>query len=345
MKNKLLITGTYLENYPRNQTLIKCLNEKYDCILKPVSGRWCNFIIIYHILSHSTKQILFLWPIQKSWLAIILARLLNKRIIVDFFWSSYEGYILDRRLAHPKSLKAFWYKKLDKTLYLFCHNAIFDTNGRLQIFMQEHAIKQTDKALILPVIPDLSTIDKIPRAKRLTNNKQILFYGYFIPLQGVQFIVETARLLEDDPSFEFFLIGQGQMRHEIENLINKYNLKNIILLDFMPYSELIANIKASDICLGIFGNTQKASSVIPNKIIDYLACKKPVITGYNQDLGQYFEHEKEIYYCKMADPKSLRDALLTLSDNSILSSNLAILGRKKIEQTHTCSTLIKKFTF
>jgi len=345
MKNKLLITGSYLEDYPRNQTLIKCLNEKYNCILKPVAGRWNNFKIIYHILRYPIKQILFLWPIQKNWPAIVVARLLNKNIIADFFWSSYEGYILDRNLAHPKSFKAFWYRKLDELLYLFCHHAIFDTDGRLQAFSLVHGLKQANKALIWPVIPSLETIDSIPRAKRLTDKKQILFYGHFIPLQGIEFIIETARLFADDSRYLFFLIGHGQTRHEIETLINEYSLKNVVLLDAMPYTELIANIKASDICLGIFGKTEKANAVIPNKILDYLTCQKPVITGYNPELGRYFKHEKEIYYCKMANPISLRDALIRLSSDSILSETIAIQGRKKIEQTHTCGSLLKKFTF
>ena len=47
----------------------------------------------------------------------------------------------------------------------------------------------------------------------------------------------------------------------------------------LPAAELRSHTLAADVCLGVFGRSEKAGRVVPNKVFDALACGRPVVTA------------------------------------------------------------------
>jgi glycosyltransferase involved in cell wall biosynthesis len=106
---------------------------------------------------------------------------------------------------------------------------------------------------------------------------QVLFYGQFIPLHGIETIIEAARLLHDAP-VRWTLIGRGQVAPRIRAMLAEQPLPNLQWLDWVAYDDLAAWIEKSDVCLGIFGVSGKAASVIPNKVFQVVAAGCPLVT-------------------------------------------------------------------
>lgn len=116
---------------------------------------------------------------------------------------------------------------------------------------------------------------------KLTSNYKsfvsVLFYGQFIPLHGVDTIIKAAQLLENE-CVQWVIIGKGQEESRIRRLIDLHPLENLIWIPWVPYHELVNCILRADVCLGIFGDSEKASRVIPNKVFQIIAMGKPLIT-------------------------------------------------------------------
>jgi glycosyltransferase involved in cell wall biosynthesis len=49
-------------------------------------------------------------------------------------------------------------------------------------------------------------------------------------------------------------------------------------MDWVDYASLRREIASADVCLGIFGISDKAASVIPNKVFQVIAAGRPLIT-------------------------------------------------------------------
>ena len=47
-------------------------------------------------------------------------------------------------------------------------------------------------------------------------------------------------------------------------------------VDWVDYADLVSWISRADLCLGIFGTSEKAASVIPNKVYQVVAAGRPV---------------------------------------------------------------------
>jgi glycosyltransferase involved in cell wall biosynthesis len=93
----------------------------------------------------------------------------------------------------------------------------------------------------------------------------------------VQTIIQAARQLRDEP-IEWLLIGRGQDAARIRAMLDDVPLPRLQWLDWIDYEQLPATIHDADVCLGIFGMSDKAASVIPNKAFQALAAGRPVVS-------------------------------------------------------------------
>ena len=72
------------------------------------------------------------------------------------------------------------------------------------------------------------------------------------------------------------MLGAGPDLHKCKVLAK--DCPNILFEEKIEYTKLALRIKEADLLLGIFGNSNKAGNVIPNKVFQSLATGKTVIT-------------------------------------------------------------------
>ncbi len=110
---------------------------------------------------------------------------------------------------------------------------------------------------------------------------RVLYHGAYLPLHGMEYIVEAARMTEGR-GIHWDLLGWGAYKAPTEALAK--GISNITFLDKVPYVDVPKVIYTADVVLGVFGTTEKASRVIGNKIFEAMGCARPVInefcTGY-----------------------------------------------------------------
>jgi len=136
------------------------------------------------------------------------------------------------------------------------------------------------------------------------------------------------------------------MYKKIIELASKLNIKNINFINPVPYEKLKDYLNEADICLGIFGNTEKAQRVIPNKIYEALAAGKPIITAKSLAAEELFKNYKNILFCNSADFKDLAKKILELKNNQLLRKQIAQNGyqlfKEKLTPQKIAEDLLKK---
>ena len=172
---------------------------------------------------------------------------------------------------------------------------------------------------------------------------QCLYYGTYIPNHGVQYIVEAARLLADQPSIQFKLIGTGPDKKQIEALVRQYGLNSVQFYDWMSKNDLIQAIGRADLVLGTFGTTPQALMTMQNKIFEGLAMAKPVINGDLPQMRKTLIHGENIYLCERESPRAIADAILTLYHNDQLRQQIAQNGYAFYQENFSFDKLGAKF--
>lgn len=322
--------GIYDPGYSRNRVLMRGFKENGVAIIEcnsrtPGVKKYLELIRKFlKIKKENNLDAVFVaFPGQEI---MFLARLLTRKpIIFDAFTSHYEGYILDRTKYSKNSFRAKYYKFLDRYSCKLANLCLLDTEAHIDFFVNEFKLPR-NKFLRVFVGTDNNTFS--PDRKEKNNEKLLIhFHGHFIPLQGAEYIIRAAHILKNEDA-NFQIIGRGQEYLKVRNLAEKLGLKNINWISNVPYEKLPGYINRADICLGIFGDNQKARAVIPNKAFEAVACAKPLITADTLAISEAFEHGKNCWLVPAGDPKALAEAIVYLRDNHDMREKIASGGYK-----------------
>ncbi len=346
---KICYFGDYDPDYSRNKVIIKGLQQNgVELVLcrSEIRGRSLVKLIELYRKHNKIKgeYDLMIVGYSDSRMMVPLAKIISsKKIVWDAFYSLYDSWVMDRALVREKSLKAKYYWLLDWLSCKLSDNVLLDTDEHIKYFVKTFKIDQNRFIKVLVA----STADKIMMDQGPKKNKKfkIFFYGKYIPLQGIEYIIRAAKILENKADLEFDILGSGQEFKNIKKISKELQIKNINFINRVSYRELIGKMRRADICLGIFGKTDKAKRVIPNKIYDAIALGKPVITSNTPAIKELFEDKKDILLCNIADGKDLALKILELKNNFQLREKIAInsynLFKKECQPKIVAKRLIK----
>jgi glycosyltransferase involved in cell wall biosynthesis len=341
---KICWFGIYNKDYSRNNILIAGLKENGVEIIECHENwneRFRYFKLIKKLLAlkNNYDVVYAAFPAQIS--TIIAKIFSSKKVVMDAFFSMYDAMVYDRREIswwRPRALKFLF---LDWLSAFLADMVITDTNSHCDFWAGWRFInKNKIKVVYLGINDSLVFPQKI--SSPYQDKFLVQFYGNYIPLHGAMKIVQAAEILKNDQSIKFRIIGKGQEREKVEQFIKTKKL-DIDLVDRVQYSELVKLINQTDVALGIFGNTPKSDRVIPNKVYEGMAAKKPVITKDSPAIRELFS-EKELMIIENT-PEVLARAILELKNNEQLREEIAQNGyikiKKDLTQKSVARTLIK----
>jgi glycosyltransferase involved in cell wall biosynthesis len=141
-----------------------------------------------------------------------------------------------------------------------------------------------------------------------------LFVGKLIPLQGVETILEAARLA---PDVAFRVVGSGQLGGLLERRAD-----NVEWVPWVEYEQLADELHRAGAALGIFGRSDKAARVIPNKAFQALACGTPLITADTPAVRELLVDGESALLVPPGDAPALASALRRLASDDALRARI-----------------------
>ena len=145
-----------------------------------------------------------------------------------------------------------------------------------------------------------------------------LFVGKLIPLHGLETILEAARLA---PELPFRIVGSGQLSGLLER-----RPANVEWVPWVEYELLAAEHHAAGAALGIFGRSEKAARVIPNKAFQALACATPLVTADTPAARELLADGESALLVPPGDAQALSSALRRLATDEGLRTRIAAGG-------------------
>jgi glycosyltransferase involved in cell wall biosynthesis len=258
----------------------------------------------------------------------VIKRITDKPVILDAFISGYDTMCFDRKRFRPDSYLGRFFYWMDKRACELADMVICDTNAHIDYFSEQFSIDRRKFARVF-----VGAEDDIFYPRNVINGNghfNVLYYGTYLPIHGIEYIVRAAKLLEKHREIDFKIIGTGMTRRAVRTEANRLKIRNIEFVDWVPYHQLPQEIAKADLCLGgHFAGSQKAARVIASKTFQMVATGKPVIVGDNSANRELFQHREDAYFSAMADANALAEAILELKEDDGLREKISRNGYQK----------------
>lgn len=210
--------------------------------------------------------------------ASLAGRVRGVPVVWDVFLSIYDTVVEDRGLLRRGDLAARLLHGLERCALRRAALVFMDTRAHARRIETLFALPEGScESVWVGVETEHFAPPAEPAPRDPAAPLRVLFYGQFIPLHGITTIVEAARRLRDLP-VEWTLIGRGQEAPAIRAMLAAEPLPRVRWIEWVDYERLQSCIAEADLCLGIFGTSEKAASVIPNKVFQIVAAGRPLIT-------------------------------------------------------------------
>jgi colanic acid biosynthesis glycosyl transferase WcaI len=138
------------------------------------------------------------------------------------------------------------------------------------------------KVRVVPNFVDLDRVVEAPRdndfarAHGLQHVFTITYAGNMGPAQGLEIVLEAARLLADERRVRFLLIGEGMLRERLTRDAAALPSRNVVVLPYQPNALMPQIYGASDISL-VPQAAATGSDAIPSKVYRIIASRRPLI--------------------------------------------------------------------
>lgn len=277
---RILYLNVHDENYPRNRRIRARLVDSGHEVL--VIKRQDRRFFLHQCLTLLRQGLRVKGPIdvvvlselgiQYAPVAKILSLHHRAKLIVDAFVGMYETNVGDWGRATPRSIRGRLYRGFDVFACLSADTLLSDTEARASGLL--HRAKTT--VLSIPVgAPSWA----VPKAAPLGASSRFLYYGNYIRLHGLDFVLAALALVESRYRPQMTFVGDGEDRAQIEQRVRELGLDDVVrFLPPVPEAFLANLISEHGAILGIFGDSPKAKSVIANKVWQGLASGRTVIT-------------------------------------------------------------------
>ncbi|MBI5506240.1 MAG: glycosyltransferase [Deltaproteobacteria bacterium] len=296
-------------------------------------------------------------------LDVLLLRLLTlrygPRIVFAPLVSVTETLIEDRRVYGPGSVAARALRLLD---WLCCRAAdvtVVDTDEHRRYFIEELGVDPSRlmtcylgadaAAFELGVGPPgpgaaVSAPAAAPAvdppagvAGASMSPLEVLYFGQYLPLHGLDVIVDAVGRLAWREDLVFTFIGTGPLRARIEAALRATRAK-VRFVDWVPYETLAEVIARADIVLGIFGSSRKARMVIPNKLFEAALVGRAIVSADTPAVRELFEADRDLLLCQ-PEGRAVAEAIARLAGDAQLRRRLGTSARDLMRERFSQAAL------
>lgn len=313
---------------------------------KNKAGNYANFAKKPNVIIASSVHPL-------TWVAgYKLSRKYNAKFIVEVrdLWplSMYEDFSgIIRKIV-------FTYFEFLERKYYNLADAIITTAPYAHEYMEERYGIDKNKVFHIPHGLDIDEFDKNANLDDyildeklknvLDNNFCVTYTGSLSKSEGLPTFVEAAKYLNHIDKLKLVIVGSGNEKAKLENIIRDENLDNVVMIDRQPKNTIALTLKKSDVLFcGLMERKAFKYGISKNKFYDYMASGKPIIFASNVR-GSLIDKAKAGITIKPHEPENLAKTIGYIYDNiGTLGKQYGKNGRAYVEKHHANEKIAKQF--
>jgi len=192
------------------------------------------------------------------------------------------------------------------------------------------------KFIFIPALTDIEKIDAIQGTNQFS-------FPYVLYCGGLGYAEVIATIIDGfeeyykrygNMNIHLVLILHGkneQFRALMDIILQTLSSKNVHLLNNLPFRDLIRHYKNASALLIPMRDTLQDKARYPQKIAEYAACKRPIISNAVGQIGFDFKHKSDIYFMPSYTSADLAKAIKEVIEDKKIAFTITENARLKAE--------------
>ena len=222
------------------------------------------------------------------------------------------------------------------------------THAFMEYFI-EHRRVPRDRMTFLPNGADTERLRPLPRdlayAESLgVGGKTVFTYaGTHAHYQGLEVILEAAKLLRHREDILILMVGHGPMRAALEQEARSSGLTNVLFRE-SPFEEMPRLMSLTQASLVVLRDIPAATRMRLSKAVPPLACGVPVIYAGKGETAEIIAREGCGVAVEPERPERLAAAIERLAGDQAARDEMGRRGRALVERDLAWRTLVQDWT-
>lgn len=195
----------------------------------------------------------------------------------------------------------------------------------------------------LSFFADIPADDAFARSIGVAGKFVASYVGTHGMAHGLQTIIEAAELLRDREDIVFLMAGDGAERQRLLTEVSKRKQTNVILLGQLPKSAMPKLWSISGASLVLLKKQDLFLTVIPSKIFESMAMRKPIVMGVEGESREIIDAAGSGIGIEPENPIELAAAVKRLADSASLCAQLGESGNRYVARNFDRSELAKSY--
>lgn len=249
-------------------------------------------------------------------------------------------YVFDHHDINPElyiakfNKKGFFYKVMvlfERLTFATANYSIATNESYKEIAIRRGKMK-ADRIQVIRSGPKLDRLKLLPPdSKYFKGRKHLVGYvGVIGEQEGIDLLLESVKHIASMRSdIQFAIVGGGSDLEILKQLTEKLGLSEFV--DFygrVPDDLLVAILNSADICVNPDKPTEMNNLSTMNKIMEYMALKKPVVQ-YDLKEGRFSAQEASLY-ATCGDTRDFAEKIMQLADDPELRLKMGTFGYNRV---------------
>lgn len=264
-----------------------------------------------------------------------IGRLAAHKMKVPLIYHTFHGHVFH---SYFGAMKTQVYKSVERNLARKSSRIIAISDIQKEELSNIHKICSPDKIKVIPLGFDLTrfyTDLEIKRAQFRSEWKigdeeiAIGIVGRLVPIKNHQMFLDVAKRVSDKAkkSLKFVIVGDGELRGELEEYVNKLGLENVIFTSWQKNVDVV-NAGLDIICL-----TSKNEGT-PVSLIEAQASGKPIVSTRVGGIENVVKPNETAFLSEVGDMDAFSSGLLKLIEDDELRKEFGLKGNHVLQKFH-----------
>jgi len=246
-------------------------------VLSRLSGSLFSTLEVIRTLKDDRPDVVLLYGLPTIGVQTVLAaRTLNVPVVFRAIDVSHELVPHPMLRIPAKLTEHFVFNSVDLNIALTPH---------LKSYIQAHDVPES-RIRLLPSGVDTTMFSPGPRDAQVLarwgidpDDRVVLFMGTLYRFSGLDRVIQGfSEVLAVHMNAKLLIVGSGEAEEKLRMLAAAKGFdRQVVFTGVLPYSDLPALIRSSDVCINPFELNGITQNILPTKLFQYMTCEKPVL--------------------------------------------------------------------